>query len=358
VETLLPHQWSYWSFLRKMLSAAKGADAVILRGTSGFGAGYVEAVAGLLIKLRWRHPPLVLVSDATWDVTSQALEDRLPRFARPLLPGLGRLGVRATDGRHVIYGVLSSDEKQGFEGRWGIDGRRVRFTPFYATLGRDLASSATDGGYVFAGGNSYRDYDLLVKAVEGLDVPVRLASSWRPSQPLPPNVEVASLPQDEYNRTMLGAGLMVVPLRPAARSAGQQTYLSAMLAGKPLIVTDAPGVRDYVVPGQTALVVENDPEALRAAITWVLDPANKAEVQLMTERARRTVEEQYLARHYFARLWETATQEAATQEAATQEAATQEAATQEAATHEPATQEAATHARAGNGAAGPAPGNI
>ena len=265
VETLLPHQWSYWSFLRKMLSAAKGADAVILRGTSGFGAGYVEAVAGLLIKLRWRHPPLVLVSDATWDVTSQALEDRLPRFARPLLPRLGRLGVRATDGRHVIYGVLSSDEKQGFEGRWGIDGRRVRFTPFYATLGRDLASSATDGGYVFAGGNSYRDYDLLVKAVEGLDVPVRLASSWRPSQPLPPNVEVASLPQDEYNRTMLGAGLMVVPLRPAARSAGQQTYLSAMLAGKPLIVTDAPGVRDYVVPGQTALVVENDPEALRAA---------------------------------------------------------------------------------------------
>ena len=132
---------------------------------------------------------------------------------------------------------------------------------------------------MFAGGNSYRDYDLLVKAVEGLDVPVRVASSWRPSQPLPANVQVASLPQDEYNRTMLGAGLMVVPLRPAARSAGQQTYLSAMLAGKPLIVTDAPGVRDYVVPGQTALVVEPDPEALRAAITWVLDPANKAEVR-------------------------------------------------------------------------------
>jgi glycosyltransferase involved in cell wall biosynthesis len=121
---------------------------------------------------------------------------------------------------------------------------------------------------------------------------------------------------------------MVVPLRPAARSAGQQTYLSAMLAGKPLIVTDAPGVRDYVVPGQTALVVENEPEALRAAITWVLDPANKAEVQLMTDRARRSVEEQYLARHYFARLWETATQEAA------------------------------NRARAGDGVAGPALGNI
>ena len=130
VETLLPHQWSYWSFLGKLLSAAKGADAVVLRGTSGFGAGYVEAVAGLLIKLRWRHPPLVLVSDATWDVTSQALEDRLPRFARPLLPRLGRLGVRATDGPHVIYGVLSSDEKQGFEGRWASTGAASASSPF------------------------------------------------------------------------------------------------------------------------------------------------------------------------------------------------------------------------------------
>jgi glycosyltransferase involved in cell wall biosynthesis len=311
VKTVLPHEWGYWRFLRQLLRAAKGADAVILRGTSGFSAGYVEAVAALLIKLRWRYPPLVLVSDATWDVTSQALEDRLPAFAQRLLPRLGRWGVRATDGRHVVYGVLSTDEKRDFERRWGVDGSRVRFIPFYATLWRDLASSATDEGYVFAGGISYRDYDLLVKATEGLDVPVRVASSWRPSQPLPANVTVASMPEEEYNRTMVGASLIVVPLRPAARSAGQATYLSAMLAGKPLIVTDAPGVRDYVVPGETALVVENDPAALRAAITWVRDPANQAEVQLMTKRARQAVEERYLARHYFSRLWETATQEAA-----------------------------------------------
>ncbi|MGO9659521.1 MAG: serine aminopeptidase domain-containing protein [Acidimicrobiales bacterium] len=311
VEKVLPHEWGYWGFLRRLLRAAKGADAVILRGTSGFTSGYVEAVAALLIKLRWRHPPLVLVSDATWDVTSQALEERLPAFARRLLPRLGRWGVRATDGRHVVYGVLSSDEKRDFERRWGVDGSRVRFIPFYATLWRDLASTATDEGYLFAGGISYRDYDLLVKATEGLDIPVRVASSWRPSQPLPANVTVASLPQDEYNRALLGASLMVVPLRPAARSAGQATYLSAMLAGKPLIVTDAPGVRDYVVPGETALLVEPDPDALRAAITWVRDPANRAEVQLMVKRARQTVEEHYLARHYFSRLWYTATQEAA-----------------------------------------------
>ena len=308
---MLPYQWGYWRFLRQILRAAKGADAVVLRGTSGFSEGYAEAVAALLIRLRWRHPPFVLVSDATWDVTSQALEDRLPSFVRPLLPRVARWGVRATGGRHVVYGVLSTDEKRAFERLWGVEAGRVRFIPFYATLSRAAVGSATDEGYVFAGGNSYRDYDLLIKASEGLDVPVRVASSWPAPHLLPSNVTVASVPQDEYNRMLLGASLMVLPLRKAARSAGQQTYLSAMLAGKPLIVTDAPGVRDYVVPGETAVVVDNDPAALRAAITWVLDPANRAAVQLMTGRARQSVEERYLPRHYFARLWETATAGAA-----------------------------------------------
>ncbi len=308
---MLPYQWGYWRFLRQIVRAAKGADAVVLRGTSGFSEGYAEALAALLIKLRWSHPPLLLVSDATWDVTSQAVESRVPGPARRFLPTLARWGVRATDGRHVVYGVLSQDEQRAFAGRWRVDGERVRFIPFYATLSRDLTGSATNEGYVFAGGNSYRDYDLLVEAADGLDVPVRVASSWQPSRPLPANVKVGPVPQAEYNRLMLGASLMVLPLRPAARSAGQQTYLSAMLAGKPLIVTDAPGVKDYVDPGETALVVDNDPVALRAAITWVLDPAHRAEVQLMTEKARRAVEERYLPRHYFGRLWKTATEEAA-----------------------------------------------
>ncbi len=48
---MLPfYEWSYWRFLVKILCAAKGADGVILRGTSGFNQGYAEAVAVLLIK--------------------------------------------------------------------------------------------------------------------------------------------------------------------------------------------------------------------------------------------------------------------------------------------------------------------
>jgi glycosyltransferase involved in cell wall biosynthesis len=318
VETVLPYQWGYWGFLRQILRAAKGADAVVLRGTSGFSEGYAEAVAALLIKLRWRHPPLILVSDASWDLTSEALESRLPRFAAPALRKLGRLGVRAVDGRHVVYGVLSTDEKQAFKERWGIDESRVRFIPFYATLPGALAAERADEKYVFAGGNTHRDYDLLVEAARGLDVPVRIASSWQPSRPVPGNVTVGPVPQDEYNRLMAGATVVVVPLARRPRSVGQQTYLSAMQLGKAVIVTDAPGVRDYLVPGETAVVVDSDPGALRDAIKWALDPANAQVVQLMAERGRRAVEEHYLPRHYFLRLWEAATETSAGQTSAGQ----------------------------------------
>jgi len=309
VQVVEPIKLGYWPFVRQLLRLAKGADAIVLRGTSGFSEGYVEAVAALMIKLRYRDPPLVLVSDASWDITSQGLERRLPAALRPLLPRLGRWAVHLADGRHVVYCVLSTDEQRLFNQRWGIDGARVRFTPYFASLPTQLVASASDDGYIFAGGNTNRDYGLLVEAAEDLDFPVRIASSWKPSRRLPDNVTVNWLPHDDYNRAMAGASLVVVPLYETARSVGQQTYLSAMLLGKPVIVTDAPGVRDYLQPGETAHVVDRDPVALRAAIDWVLDPGNRASVQAMTERARKAVDEKYLRSHYFSRLWQAAAEE-------------------------------------------------
>jgi glycosyltransferase involved in cell wall biosynthesis len=314
------YDWSYGRFLVKILRAAKGADAVVLRGTSGFNQGYAEAVAALLIKLRWSNPPLVLVADASWDPSSAALEKLLPAFLAPLLPRLGRLGVRIVDGEHMRYGVLSTDETKAFKQRWGIDEERVRFTPYWATVSIPADDPPSDQGYVFAGGNTNRDFRLLVDAAEGLDVPVRIASGWQPDRPLPPNVTVTSVTVDVYDRMMRGAKVVVVPLKWTPRSVGQQTYLSGMRLGKPVIVTDSPGVRDYVVPGETALVVESNPAALREALTWVLDPANHAEVELLANRARQAVEDNYLGRHYFNRLWQTATEEAARRAQAQQSA--------------------------------------
>ncbi|HET9059294.1 MAG TPA: hypothetical protein VFN61_05185, partial [Acidimicrobiales bacterium] len=163
VETVIPIEMSAWQFLRRFARASTDADAVVLRGTSGLHEYYVELLAALWLKLRafWtRKPaPVTLMSDATWDVTSRRLEQRLPALAR-ILPTVARIAVRSFDGPHMRYGVLSCEEKEAFPQRWGIDAHRVFFTPFCATMPVSKRELVTDEGYVFAGGNSYRDYEL------------------------------------------------------------------------------------------------------------------------------------------------------------------------------------------------------
>jgi glycosyltransferase involved in cell wall biosynthesis len=58
---------------------------------------------------------------------------------------------------------------------------------------------------------------------------------------------------------------------------------------KPVIVTEAPGVRDYVIDGVTGVIVPHDAQALRAAILHVMDPANANFYRAMGERAREDV---------------------------------------------------------------------
>ena len=63
-----------------------------------------------------------------------------------------------------------------------------------------------------------------------------------------------------------------------------------MAVGKPVIVSDTPAAREYVEHERTGILVPpEDPQALRAAIEWVSDPANADEVREMGRRARDSV---------------------------------------------------------------------
>ncbi len=184
---------------------------------------------------------------------------------------------------------------------WGVDAERVVFTPFsYQLWGRE-DDPVTNGGYLFAGGNSLRDYPLLAAAADGLGVPVRLATTWVPERPTA-NVEVGPVSPERFVELLLGATAVVVPLAASPRSAGQQTYLGAMAAGKVVIVTDAPGVRDYIDDRVTGLVVASDVGALRDAMEWVCDAANADEVAAMAARARSVARERFSPAAYHRRL--------------------------------------------------------
>ena len=278
-----------------MLKLARGRKVLLLNGSVGRRQRYRDLIFAILLKLSLRRTP-VLIQDATWEPHSESLTARFP-FLRPLIPTLARMAIAAVDGPHVRYAVLSTSEVRTFSKVWGVDPERVVFQLFPNTLGQYRDMPTQDEGYLFSGGNSVRDYGLLESAIEGTGVPARLATTWRPTRGLS-HLEARPTSHDEFMRLMANCHAVVVPLRQTVRSAGQQTYLNAMGLGKPVIVTEAPGVRDYVIDGVTGIIVAPAVEPMRAAIRHVMDPANAAFYAQMGQRARKDVFERFTEVHF------------------------------------------------------------
>ena len=74
---------------------------------------------------------------------------------------------------------------------------------------------------------------------------------------------------------MAGCRLAVIPMKKGLlHSGGQQTYLNAMAMGKPVIVVDDFGAKDYIEHGVNGLIVPSgESETLRTAIKSIIsDP--------------------------------------------------------------------------------------
>jgi hypothetical protein len=261
--------------IRDVLRAARRHDILVLNGSLR-----TEQLAAASVALRHRSRRLVL-ADCTWE-TGGALIDRL----------VARAGIRAIDRAAVSYCVLSTAELESFPRTWRVDPARMRFTPWCHTLSdEELALPVGDRGYAFAGGDSMRDYRPLLDAAAGLAMPVRIAARrrlTRPGAPLPANVTVESTTPERFTELMAAARVVVVPLADSEdRSAGQGTYLNAMALGKPVIVPDVIGVRDYVEADRTGIIVPaGDGAAMRSALDWVDSDRNRDAVREIGARAR------------------------------------------------------------------------
>ena len=276
--------------LGRLVRGARDHRALILDGSVGPGDMYVDLLAAIAVRRRFggaRAP--IVIGECQWKL-GEAWADRLTTH----------LGLRALDGPKVAYCVLTHWERERFARTWSVDLDRVFVTPYCHTLSdADIAAPVSTQGEIFAGGNSLRDYGPLVAAASELDEPVTLATKLLDG-PLPPNVTAAPVPEERFFELLRNARAVVVPLADRDdRTAGQQTYLNAMALGKAVIVTDSPGVREYVEDGRTGIVVPpGDPAALVQALRWVLDPSNADEVDRMRKAAAETARTTFSPERY------------------------------------------------------------
>jgi len=139
-------------------------------------------------------------------------------------------------------------------------------------------TTPTDGGYVFCGGKTRRDFQTLYAAVKDLSCPVKLVTtdnsdiaqhgSYVDERSVPANVEVIRLDgsPEVFISLMAAARVVVLPIKPDICGAGIGVYLMAMALKKCVIISSGPGAEDVLKTDQAIIVPACDSRSLRCAI--------------------------------------------------------------------------------------------
>ena len=267
-----------------VLKAAGKTRAILLDSASGRIQPDLLACAIMGFWRKSRRPVIVMMGDM-WH-KDNGIKGKVQKFI---------LGF--ADKAIVRYAPLSSEEFPFFEKSWGISKDKLRFLPYFYTFTSDDLSAPPPAqeGFIFSGGNAHRDYAPLIKAMESLpEYQLVIGSRLLDGVTLPPNVKAGQLPRPEFISKMRASRAVIVPIRKGlVRSTGHQTYLNGMLLGKPTIISDILGVREYTQNGTNAMIVDGTPEGYVAAIRWVMDPANKPQIDAMCRSAQESAQKVY-----------------------------------------------------------------
>jgi glycosyltransferase involved in cell wall biosynthesis len=273
--------------------AAERVARSVRHRTSG-----VEMLEGLaeLGARRSRSTDVVLAYDERTGIPASLL--RTPRDA-PVVLGVGWLTTRA--GAPPVHAALAAKALPraaavwaqcapvlpALGREWGVPQSRLHFIPvgidtdFYGLQPEPSSANVV----VSAGEDRYRDHALLVSAVASLrgrhpDVRLELATELAVDVP----GELGVVHRARLNGKMRGlyhnASVVAIALKPTLSGSGLTVALEAMSSGRAVVMTDNPGISDYVEHGVTGLLVPpNDVEAFAAAIGELLaDPQRRAEM--------------------------------------------------------------------------------
>lgn len=221
------------------------------------------------------------------------------RQRAPVVLGVGWIGARSSAPR-VKAALVSRALPQAaavwtqcapvmpvIERDWGVKASRLHFVPF----GIDVdfypvqPTPANPDVIVSAGEDRYRDHQLLVAAVALLrSRHSRITLELATSLPVDLPTEFGVVHRERLDGRMRGlyrdASVVAIAVKPTLSGSGLTVALEAMASGRPVVMTDNPGISDYIQHGVTGLLVPpNDVEAFAGAISTLLnDPQRREEM--------------------------------------------------------------------------------
>jgi hypothetical protein len=248
----LRHAWN-------MYRARRGHDLAIVAASARAGSFFCLLQA----LLPFRTIPVFLY-ECLWDPSPNAFKRTAHSW-----------WLRAVD--RVCYGyvIFSEVDRESYARVFGVPIEKMHAIPYCTTLSNSNLE-LHDGGFIFAGGDSLRDYRQLLAALEGLPYKVFIATNIRDQfsgHASDGRLTIRPTTHEEFRELMATASVHVLPLATGfVRSVGHQTYLNGMALGKPVIVTDQRGTREYIESGVDGITVApGDSAALRQWIVKLME---------------------------------------------------------------------------------------
>jgi glycosyltransferase involved in cell wall biosynthesis len=284
----------YWQLGMRALRKTRQTpyDLVIAwEGKNGFPYAFLRSLIGQ------KSPPLIILAFNIRGVISHFL-------------GLVRFGLRSVS--RVV--VLTPGEVERYQRLLYLPPEAISYIPhgwyddmkWYDPEQRPKSDAlARAGKFIFASGRSFRDYATLARAVEGVDVNVRVSGREfnLAGIDLPTNMEATGwLSERELQDYLYHSQFYIVPLQPIDFAGGDSSLLHAMSYGKAVVATRAPSTETYIQHGETGLLVEpHDVKGLRQAILQLWQ--NPDEARRMGQAARRRFEENHTIDHLARRVY-------------------------------------------------------
>lgn len=244
--TSYPEWLSLWRQSREAVKNVEGGIITVFP--------QLAALVGMQKKLSRRQFPIV----AWWFNTNQ-----YTGYKRVL----AKAALQSID-RFVVHNRI---EREAYSQWFDIPIDRFEFVPLQTPIHPITATEDTEQPFIVSIGSGYRDYPLLFEAIQKLGYRTIVISGPRVLKGLtpPPSVETPfGLQKPEIISLLQRARLVVLPLVTDGLIAGTVAIAEALSLGCPLVVSDRPGVRDYIEDGQNGLLVK--PHTL-APLTHAID---------------------------------------------------------------------------------------
>jgi glycosyltransferase involved in cell wall biosynthesis len=240
-----------------------------------------------LLKLRncWRSSDRVLLIG--WQAISILAMMKIGLIKRPQKILIIGCFVHSNKVRYLINKVLrllkfeglgfitfSRGESENLIKNVGMSPSSVHFHLWRQNLdGRVEPCNVIEGDYIFSGGYSNRDYDLLISAMQDMKSKLIIVASSRNDITKMNDVNIniyRDLDEADFEKLLAQSKLVVLPLHNHGEACGQSVLIRTLRNGKPLVVTRHESVEDYLGMDYPGFVPAGNRAAMRSMVELAL----------------------------------------------------------------------------------------